>query len=86
MAKWLPIFLSCSLLSIPTVLGLELEMVVMVSYADVFNTSQVIPAVDLALEAVNNWSLPFSLSYDTILDSDVSTNSFITYICVQWLE
>ena len=49
----------------------ELEVVMMVSSAAEFNTSGVIPAVDLALQTINNWSLPFHLSYNTILDSQV---------------
>lgn len=51
--------------------GMELEVVVMVSSATEFNTSGVVPAVDLALQTVNNCSLPFKLSYSTILDSQV---------------
>ena len=50
---------------------LQLEVVVMVSSAAEFNTSGVIPAVDHALKMVNNWSLPFNLSYGDILDSKV---------------
>lgn len=75
MAKWLHLLLSCFLLSVPLAPGEELELVVMMSNADVFDTSQVIPAVNLALEAVNNWSLPFTLSYNTALDSQVITKS-----------
>ena len=71
MGKWLLMLWSLSLLSAPTVLGHELVVVVMVSSADVFDTSQVIPAVDLAFEDVKDWSLPFNLTYNTALDSQV---------------
>ena len=83
MAKWLHFLLSCFLLSVPLALGVELELVVMVSNADVFDTSQVIPAVNLALEAVNNWSLPFTLSYNATLHSQVSTNALNIAVCVR---
>ena len=62
----------CCMVEVPRSVGVELELIVMVSSAAQFNTSGVIPAVDLALQTVNNWSLPFNLSYSTILDSEVS--------------
>lgn len=50
-----------------------LHILLAVSSASEFNTMGVIPAVDLALEAVNNRSKLFKLSYNrTVLDLQVS--------------
>ena len=65
------ILLLCCVVGVPKNVSVELEIVVMVSSAAQFNTSGVIPAVDLALQTVNSWPLPFNLSYSTILDSQV---------------
>ena len=48
-----------------------LEFLLVVSSAAEFNTSGVVPAVDLALQNTSTWSLSFNLSYHTILDSKV---------------
>ena len=48
-----------------------LEFLLVVSFVSEFNTSGVVPAVNLALQSASNWSLPFKLSYHTILDSKV---------------
>ena len=47
------------------------EFLLVVSSTAEFNTSGVFSAVKLALQGVENLSLPFSLSYSTILDSKV---------------
>ena len=65
------ISLLCCMAGVPKSAGVDLEVILMVSSAAQFNTSGVIPAVDLALQTVNNWSLPFNLSYSTVLDSQV---------------
>lgn len=65
------LLLTCCMAGVLMSVGVELEVVVMVSSAAQFNTSGVIPALDLALQNVNNCSFPFNLSYSTILDSEV---------------
>ena len=50
-----------------------LHILLVVSSAAEFNTTGVVPAVDLALEAVNNRSKLFQLSYNnTVLDLEVN--------------
>ena len=71
LSLYIHVLLVCCVAGVPQVFGHELEMILMVSSAAQFDTSGVIPVVDLALEMVNNWSLPFNLSYTTILDSQV---------------
>ena len=66
------VLVACCMVGVPRSVAVELDMIVMISSAAQFNTSGVIPAVDHALNRVNNWSLPFNLSYSTILDSQVS--------------
>ena len=48
-----------------------LEFLLVVSSVSEFNTSGVVPAVNLALQSASNWSLSFNLAYHTILDSKV---------------
>ena len=64
--------LACFVAGVSLVAAVDLEMILMVSSAARFNTSGVIPTVDLALQTVNNWSLPFNLSYSTIFHSEAS--------------
>ena len=55
------------------------EVVVMVSSAAEFNTSGVIPDMDLALDMVNSWSLPFNLSYNATWDSKVNKLKWLAF-------
>ena len=60
------------------------KILVLTSSSSMFNTSGVLPAVDLALSLINSSLLlnESTLSYSTVLDSQVSIIIIIYEICI----